>query len=101
MRAFWHAVLSLLILAGVSQVSRCAEPPWSGGAGDTPLVPEKVRQPMQDRDYAKAIQAIDEAAQAKEAPGDYLAYLRGWALYLSKEYDAAIAAFVRSEKEFP
>ena len=39
---------------------------------DVPLVPEKVRQLMQDRAYAQAVAAIDEAAKAPGAPVDYL-----------------------------
>ena len=35
---------------------------------DTPLVAEKIRQLMQDRNYAEAIKAIDEAAAGQGRP---------------------------------
>ena len=56
---------------------------------------------MQDRDYTAARIAIDKAAKAKDAPSDYLAYLRAWSLHLDKQYDQAIAAFDKIEKDYP
>ncbi|MBN1588114.1 MAG: tetratricopeptide repeat protein, partial [Pirellulales bacterium] len=70
-------------------------------SGDVPLVEGKLRQLMQDRDYAGAIQAIEKAAKAKNAPVDYLAYLKGRALFLDKQYDQAVAAFDEFQKRFP
>ena len=56
---------------------------------------------MQDRNYAEAVKAIDEAAAAKDAPRDYLAYLKGQSLVLQKAFDAAIAQFDAVQKDFP
>ena len=56
---------------------------------------------MQDRNFADARKAIDEAAKAKDAPSDYLAYLRAWSLSLEKQHDQAIAALEKFEKDFP
>jgi TolA-binding protein len=74
-----------------------SEQPWSG----VPLVDAKVQQLMQDRDYPAAIAAIDEAIGAEGAPHDYLSYLKGRALYLDKQYDAAVEVFRQLEKQFP
>ena len=71
---------------------------WSGAA---PQVAEPVRQAMQDRHYAQAVKAIDQAANASDAPRDYLAFLKGWALCLDKQYDASVAVLAGMEKEFP
>ena len=68
---------------------------------DVPLVAPAVRQAMQDRNFADARKAIDEAAKAKDAPSDYLAYLRAWSLHLEKQHDQAIAALEKFEKDFP
>jgi uncharacterized protein YfaS (alpha-2-macroglobulin family)/tetratricopeptide (TPR) repeat protein/type II secretory pathway component GspD/PulD (secretin) len=68
---------------------------------DGPLAPEKVRQAMQDANYAEAVKAIDEAAAAKDAPKDYLAYLKARAYELNKQYDQAVAAYEQVEKDFP
>ena len=62
-------------------------------SADAPLVADKIREAMQDRRYADAVKAIDEAAQAKDAPRDYLLYLKGRALHLDGKYDEAIAVF--------
>jgi tetratricopeptide (TPR) repeat protein len=66
-----------------------------------PDVPAAVRQAMQDRDYPAAIKAIDEAARDPKAARDYLAFLKGRALYLAEKYDEAIQRFDTLEKEFP
>ena len=68
---------------------------------DVPLLAPAVRQAMQDRNYAEARKAIDEAAKAKDAPVDYLAYLRAWSFQLEKQPDQAIAALEKFEKDFP
>ncbi|MCR4414075.1 MAG: tetratricopeptide repeat protein, partial [Thermoguttaceae bacterium] len=70
-------------------------------AADSPLVAEKIRQAMQDRDYAAALKAIDEAMAAKDAPHDYLLWLKGRALHLAGQHDEAIAVFESVEKQFP
>ena len=80
-------------------------PTWPGcphpDPSDVPLLAPAVRQAMQDRNFAEARKAIDEAAKAKDAPSDYLAYLRAWSLHLEKQHDQAIAALEKFEKDFP
>ena len=71
------------------------------GVEDAPLVDEKIRDLMQDGDYAAAIAAMDQAAEAAGAPRDYLGYLKGRALLLEKKYDEAVATFEGLEKQFP
>ncbi len=66
-----------------------------------PKIPERVAQLMQDRNYAEAVKAIEEAARAKDAPRDYLAYLKGRALQLNGQFDAAVAQYAAMQKEFP
>ena len=66
-----------------------------------PKVPEAVSQSLQNHDYVAAVKAIDAAADAKDAAKDYLAYLKGRALYLAGQYDAAIVEFDRFAKTFP
>ena len=66
--------------------------------GDVPLLAPAVRQAMQDRNFADARKAIDEAAKAKDAPSDYLAYLRAWSFQLEKQPDQALAALEKFEK---
>jgi len=91
-------VLSILGFVSLSlAVVAAAEP----AAADAPLVGEKVRQLMQDRNYPEAVKAIDEAAKAEDAPTDYLAYLKGRALYLQQRYDEAIDTFDRLAKDSP
>ena len=68
---------------------------------DPPSVAEPVRRLMQDREYAEAVKAIDRASRAKDAPKDYLAYLKGRALSLAGHYDEAAAAFDAMPKNFP
>ena len=75
--------------------------PADSWPADAPLVADKVRQLMQDRNYAEAVKAIDEAAAAKDAPKDYLAYLKGRALSLQNQYDEAVAVFDAMQKDFP
>ena len=104
------AVVSALLIWSLAMADPAAKPPTAAKTPaaatpapvpDAPLVAEKVRQLMQDRNYAEAVKAIDEAAAAKDAPKDYLAYLKGRALYLEKQYDEAVAAFDAVQKEFP
>jgi len=90
-------IVALLTLTSLAVPVAAAEPTST----DTPLVSEKIRQLMQDRNYAEAIKAIDEAAAAKDAPKDYLAYLKGRTLYLNKQYDQAIGIFDQLQKDSP
>ncbi|HEV3003964.1 MAG TPA: tetratricopeptide repeat protein [Pirellulales bacterium] len=66
-----------------------------------PSVPANVKTLMQDRKYAEAAKAIDQAAKEKDAARDWLAYLKGRALHLAGQYDDAVAAYEALEKEFP
>ena len=89
---------SLSVLVGIVlpvATHAAAEKP----SADVPLVADKVREAMQDRRYADAVMAIDEAVQAKDAPHDYLLYLKGRALHLDGKYDEAIAVFDQLGKE--
>ena len=85
------------ILAIAATWPLAAAEPQSG----TPLVSETVRQLMQDREYTRAIKAIDEAVRTKTGPLDYLNYLKGWALCLAKDHEAAIEALDQVEKQYP
>lgn len=101
MRLFWISCLAVWFLVGVGRTVPAAQPQPGGWEGDAPLVDAKVRQAMQDRNYPEAVKAIDQATQAKDAPRDYLAYLKGWALCLAKQHEAAVATFEMLEKDFP
>ena len=90
-------LVSIVLSVSVSAQEKEEKP----AASDVPLVAEKVRQLMQDREYAEAIRAIDEAARAKDAPKDYLVYLKGRALYLQGEYDQAVPPSRGSRRSFP
>ncbi|MHC4399913.1 MAG: tetratricopeptide repeat protein, partial [Planctomycetota bacterium] len=70
-------------------------------SSDPPLVSEKIRTLMQDRDYANALKAIEAASRPDDAPKDYLAYLKGRALLMQKQYDEAVEAFGAVGKQFP
>ena len=82
---------TLFVLAVFSQAVLAAEP----------QVPEKVKTLLQDRKYAEAVKAIDEAAGQKEVSQDYLRYLKARALHLDQKYDDAIAVYASLEKDFP
>ncbi len=64
-------------------------------------VPVNVRELMQDRKYAEALVAIDAALKKKDAPKDYLGYLRGRALHLQKKYPEAVKAYEQVAKLYP
>ena len=55
--------ISLALAVSFSCVATAAES-WPA---DAPAVPEQVRRLMQDRNYAEAVKAIDEAAAAQDA----------------------------------
>ena len=93
--------LFLGLLAPSFQPLTAADSPPVYDPSDVPLAAPAVRQAMQDRNFAEARKAIDEAAKAKDAPSDYLAYLRAWSLDLEKQHDQAIAALEKFEKDFP
>ena len=92
------AVYTLLAAFSLGTLTADAAESW---AADAPTVPGAVRRAMQDRNYAEAVKAIDAAATAKDAPRDYLAYLKGRALALQGRYDEAAAAFDAMQKDFP
>src|ERR1039458_6583492 len=102
---------SLLVLVGmalpavaavaVREAPGAREAVAEKGSADAPLVSDKIREAMQDRRYADAVKAIDEAAKVKDAPRDYLLYLKGRAMHLDGRYDAAIAVFDQLGKELP
>jgi hypothetical protein len=98
MRSSWISVGVFLVL-GVLPVFRlmAAEPASGTVSGDVPLLSAQVRQSVQDRNFPEARKAIEEAARAKDAPHDYLAYLKGWSFYLEKQYDPALAAYEQFE----
>ncbi|MGA2253929.1 MAG: tetratricopeptide repeat protein, partial [Thermoguttaceae bacterium] len=100
-RCYLTVGLFLGLLAHPFHPLAAAELPPVYDPSDVPLVAPGVRQAMQDRNFADARKAIDEAAKAKDAPSDYLAYLRAWSLYLEKQHDQAIAALEKFEKDFP
>ena len=68
---------------------------------DAPKIPAEIRDLLEDRQYAKAITAIDAAMKVKDAPRDYLEYLKARALHLQQKYDDAVTAYEQLEKEFP
>ena len=85
-------LLSLFGLLALGSPLLAAEPLSAG----TPLVGEGIRNLLQDRQYAEAVAAIDQTLLDDQTPqslADYLAYLKGRALYLDKKYDQAIATF--------
>ncbi len=96
--------LALIMLPAMSVLAAEAVPADATGeqaSADVPLVGGEIRQLMQDRKYAEAVEAIDRAAGAEQAPKDYLAYLKGRALFLHKEYDRAAKVFGQLQKDFP
>jgi len=99
MQRFRHSTTTVLVVLWVLCILSHASS--AAPSGDVPLVDQKVRQLMQDRDYAEAVKAIEEASQAEETPKDCLAYLKGRALLLQKQYDEAVEAFRAVEAQFP
>lgn len=68
---------------------------------EIPLAPAEIAQLMQDRDYAKAIEAIDKALGDNPESPDYLRFLRGRAFHFQERYDDAITAFDELAKRHP
>jgi tetratricopeptide (TPR) repeat protein len=56
---------------------------------------------MQDRDYAAAVEAIEAALAQPDQPHDYLRYLKGRALALDGQFEAAVAAFEQMAEQLP
>ena len=90
-------LLTLLVCIPMSALA--ADRP--AAAIKTPLASSAIRQLMQDGKYTDAVQAIDEALKVKDAPREYLTYLKGRALHLDKKYDEAIALFEQLAKDSP
>jgi uncharacterized protein YfaS (alpha-2-macroglobulin family)/TolA-binding protein len=65
------------------------------------LVPEELRQLVQDRDWPAALQALDRELQQPDALADRLLFLRGRILYYQEQYDAAVTALREVEQRFP
>ena len=89
----------LLVFLGMTLPAAAA--PAEKASADAPLVADKIREAMQDRRFADAVKAIDESALAKDAPRDYLLYLKGRALHLDGKFDEAIAVFDQLGKVLP
>lgn len=66
-----------------------------------PAVPRAIAEAIQDHRYDQAVHLIDEELARKPAQPDYLVYLKGRALYLQQQYDAAVEVFRQAEKDFP
>ena len=94
-KAFWAVFLGVL---GFCQAAVFAAEPENP---DPPLVNQAIRQAMQDAEYAEAIKAIDAELAVKDAPKDYLTYLKGRAYYLQQQYDRAGEVFDQLEQQFP
>ncbi|NLS96777.1 MAG: tetratricopeptide repeat protein [Planctomycetaceae bacterium] len=104
------ALLSLFLFLlrpslGADPVSADAAPKGKAAehvvtTADVPLMSEQIRELMQDRKFADAVAVMDAAAREEGAPKDYLAYLKGRALYLDKKYDEAVAAFGLVQKTY-
>ncbi len=94
--------LSVLFLSFVPATSASDTPKATAKpSADTPLVADNIREAMQDRRYADAVKAIDESLADKNAPHDYLTYLKGRALHLDGKYDDAITVFDEFAKQYP
>ena len=68
---------------------------------DEPLADETVRQLLQDRKYPAAIVAIDKTLAQPGTPRDQLLYLKGCALSLQKQFDAAVGVLNEVSRQFP
>ena len=96
---FLAVFVTLCVLAPALGADKPVAP--VAAAADAPLVAVEIRELMQDAKYAEAVTAIEAEAKKPDAPGDYLGYLKGRALYLDKKYDEAVAAFQQVQAQFP
>ncbi|MFI4874883.1 MAG: tetratricopeptide repeat protein, partial [Blastopirellula sp. JB062] len=64
-------------------------------------VPKSVREAMQDRDYPRAIAAIDKAIAEKQGDAAYLTYLKGRAHFFAKQYKESVAVLTELTKRYP
>jgi len=82
--AVWLVGAALLALGGVAGRAYLRHRNEAWAASSVARLSGLAR----DGKYAEAAAAIDEAAKAQEAPVDYLAYLKGRALYLDKKSES-------------
>ncbi|HET6879013.1 MAG TPA: tetratricopeptide repeat protein, partial [Pirellulales bacterium] len=97
--ACFAALAATPLLAAEETAKKPADRPQVEPA--EPKVPEKIRALLEDRQYAEAAKAIDQAADNKDADPDWLAYLKARALYLAASYDDSVAAYKAAEQKFP
>ena len=76
--------------SGKSDTAKAAASPLKS---DAPKIPVEIRDLLENRQYPQAIAAIDAAMKVKDAPRDYLEYLKARALHLQQKYDDAVAAY--------
>jgi len=88
----WVALILLVPLAVRASEEAVADPP--------PVANDIARR-MQDREYAAAVEAIDQALARPDEPRDYLLYLKGRALLLDRQFDAAVAVFEQLGQQMP
>jgi alpha-2-macroglobulin len=88
----WVALILLVPLAVRASEAAVADPP---------AVADDIARRMQDREYAAAVEAIDQALARPDESQDYLLYLKGRALLLDRQFDAAVAAFEQLGQQMP
>ncbi len=103
MKTLFGTIISLSLVLSFVPTASAADTPKDAAkpSADTPLVADNIREAMQDRHYADAVKAIDEAIKDKNAPRDYLTYLKGRALHLDGKYDDVIKVFDDFAKQYP
>jgi len=70
-------------------------------SADPPAIADDIAQLLQDRNYAAADAVIEQTLAKPDGPRDYLLYLKGRALLLQRQFDAAIGAFEQLGQDFP
>ncbi|UUO05786.1 tetratricopeptide repeat protein [Blastopirellula sp. J2-11] len=106
--ALWLLLFSPAILfaqenADANKPADAAPEAETGPAAQSSLlsVPKPVREAMQDRDYDRAIAAIDKAIAEKQGDPAYLTYLKGRAYFFAKKYKESIAVMTELTKRYP
>ncbi|MCC9609742.1 tetratricopeptide repeat protein [Blastopirellula sp. JC732] len=106
--ALWLLLLSPGLLlaqddAAENKPADAAPEAETGPANQSSLlsVPKPVREAMQDRDYDRAITAIEKAIADKQGDAAYLTYLKGRAYYFAKKYKESIAVMTELTKRYP
>lgn len=97
------AIFSPQLRAAEETPADAAPAAETGPVGQSSLlsVPKPVREAMQDREYDKAIAAIDKAISDKQGDAAYLTYLKGRAYFFAKKYKESIAVMTELNKRFP